>query len=278
MSLENSSTKTPNIPMIWMFRGSFFLNLFKSYFYIFFGKSNLVRLALRMRLKDKRRLKSNDYNLKNLHESLEVIRNKSLEEYPHYDYGAGYNYQSLEELNLCGFRSTEKRISALKLNERLMGKRVLDIGSNMGSILFSVRDSIKSGLGIEINKFLVEQSEIISSYLKCSEKLDFLSISFENLNNYQDPFDIILSLANHSTFDGNTKQSLDSYFRKINELLVDGGELIFESHPPEIEPPDSLEKTSEVIKKYFSVTKIDVQGLNGFLDKNRSYFICKKKI
>ena len=277
MSLENSSARTLNVPIIWMFRDSFLLNLFKSYFYIFFGKSNLVRLALRMRLKDKQKLKSSDYDLKNLHGSLELIRNKSLEEYPHYDYGAGYNYQSLEELNLSGFRSTEERISALKLNERLMEKRVLDIGSNMGSILFSVRDSIKSGLGIEINKFLIEQSEIISSHLKSDKKLDFLSISFEDLKNYQDSFDVVLSLANHSTFDGNTKQSLDSYFRKINELLVKDGELIFESHPPEIEPTDSLEKTSEVIEKYFSVTKIDVQGLNGFLDKNRSYFICKKK-
>tara|TARA_Y100000766_G_C18881807_1_gene593832 strand:- start:852 stop:1688 length:837 start_codon:yes stop_codon:yes gene_type:complete len=277
MSLENLSPKKLNFPIIWVFRDSFFLNLFKTYFYIFFGKSNLVKLALRMRLKDKQKLKSNDYDLKNLHGSLELIRNKSLEEYPHYDYGAGYNYQSLKELNLSGFRSTEERVSALKLNERLMDKRVLDIGSNMGSILFSVRESIKSGLGIEINKFLVEQSEIISSHLKSDKKLDFLSISFEDLKNYQDSFDVVLSLANHSTFDGNTKQSLDSYFRKINELLVKDGELIFESHPPEIEPTHSLEKTIEVIEKYFSITKIDVQGLNGFLDKNRSYFICKKK-
>jgi spermidine synthase len=276
MSLENTSTKRAKTPTISLFQKRNFISIFKLYFYIMFGRSNLLRLALRMRFKDKRNLQKGNRALESLHESLERIRNQSIKEYPHYDYGSGYNYQSLEELNLSGFRLTEKRVSALNLNQRLQGKRVLDIGSNMGCVLFSVRDSIKSGLGVEINKFLVEQSDLIASYLNSNKKLKFICTSFENLSKNQYSFDVILSLANHSTYDGNTKQSLDSYFSKIYELLADDGQLIFESHPPEIEPYDNLEKTFDIIKKYFSTTKIEVKGLNGFLDKNRTYIVCKK--
>lgn len=171
MSLENTSTKVPKTPIIWLFQKQNFLNIFILYFYIIFTRSNLLRLALRMRLKDKRNLQKGNSSLENLHKSLERVRNQSIKEYPHYDYGSGYNYQSYEELNLSGFRSTEKRVSELNLNQRLQGKRVLDIGSNMGCVLFSVRDSIQSGLGVEINEFLVEQSNLISSYLNSNKKL-----------------------------------------------------------------------------------------------------------
>jgi SAM-dependent methyltransferase len=266
-------------PKVSLFKKSNFLSLLKTYFYILCGRSNLVRLALRMRLKDRQVIqKKGNLPLITLHKSLEVIRNKSLEKYPHYDYGSGYNYQSFLELNLSGFRSTETRVSALDLNKILLDKTVLDIGSNMGSVLFNVRESIKYGLGVEINEFLVEQSQVISKYLNANEKLEFLSIPFENVTKTKYEFNAILSLANHSTFDGNTKQTLDSYFQKIHNLLTDDGILIFESHPPELEPEDSLEKTINLIGEYFSATKIDANGLNGFLDKNRTYFLCKKKI
>jgi len=273
MSLEDIS------PKIWLFQKSIYSNIVKAYFYILCGRSNLVRLALKMRLKDRRdALKRRSHSLTTLHQSLEGVRNKSLDKYPHFDYGAGYNYQSNLELHLSGFRSTEKRVMALNLTERLLGKTVLDIGSNMGAILFNVRESIKSGLGVEINEFLVEQSELISNYLNSNEKLKFSNIPFEDLNEEQSTFDVILSLANHSTFDGNTKQSLDSYFNKIYGLLTEDGQLIFESHPPAIEPVDTLNNTINLIEKYFTATKIEAEGLDGFLDKDRTYFICTKKV
>ena len=53
----------------------------------------------------------------------------------------------------------------------------------MGSILFNVRSSIQFGLGVEINEFLVEQSELISQHLDSKEKLKFLNIPFEELKN-----------------------------------------------------------------------------------------------
>jgi len=265
-------------PKAWLFQKSNPISVLKIYFYILLGRSNLVKLALKMRLKDRQAIeKQGNLSLIDLHKSLEVIRNQSLDKYPHYDYGAGYNYQSFSELNLSGFRSTETRVSALDLNDVLSGKTVLDIGSNMGSVLFNVRESIKYGLGVEINEFLVEQSQLIAKYLKVNNKLEFLSIPFEQVSKTRHEFDAILSLANHSTFDGNTKQSLDSYFHKIHNLLTDDGILIFESHPPALEPADSLQKTINLMGNYFSTTKVDVQGLDGFLDKNRTYFFCKKK-
>ena len=147
----------------------------------------------------------------------------------------------------------------------------------MGSILFNVRSSIQFGLGVEINEFLVEQSELISQHLDSKEKLKFLNIPFEELKKHEYSFDAILSLANHSTYDGNTKQSLDSYFDKIYELLSDNGQLIFESHPPELEPPEALKRTVSLMQEYFSIEEVHAEGLNGFLDKNRTYYVCTKR-
>ena len=66
MELKDSS------PMIWLFTGSRFLNVLKAYFYIFFGRSNLVRLALRTRLNDWHKVqKQRNIALNHLHKSLE---------------------------------------------------------------------------------------------------------------------------------------------------------------------------------------------------------------
>ena len=84
-------------------------------------------------------------------------------------------------------------------------------------------------------------------------------------------------MANHSTYDGNTKQGIDDYFKKISSILERDGEIIFESHPPQIEPKDKLQKTISTIEKYFIIQEMPNVQMPGFLDKNRLYLIARKR-
>jgi len=68
-------------------------------------------------------------------------------------------------------------------------------------------------------------------------------------------YDVVLSLANDSTYDGNTKQDLGSYFKKISAVLNKDGVMVFESHPPAIENTEQLEKTLGAIRRYFKLRK-----------------------
>lgn len=138
----------------------------------------------------------------------------------------------------------------------------------------SLADEIEKGTGVELNPYLVATGKKVQNYLDVNN-IDFISSSFEDYNPTEQKFDVILSLANHSTYDGNTKQPLDSYFQKIANLLIEDGELIFESHPPQIEP--KLEQTISIIEKYFAIEEKPQVNLSSFLDKNRTYLIARKK-
>ncbi|WP_019216304.1 class I SAM-dependent methyltransferase [Legionella tunisiensis] len=236
----------------------------------------LDRLSVRNKLKDYLSvLRSRDEKLWELHAKLELIRSEMRMNYDSYDYGNGYYYQSMRRINLSGHRNTEDRIEQLGLAQRVANKTVLDIGSNSGFLLLSLSQYIKNGIGIEINDYLVSTGLAVKNYLNITN-VELISGTFEDYPENNSQFDIILSLANHCTYDGNTKQSVDSYFRKIAHLLTDEGQVIFESHPPEIEPIEKLNQTICIIEKYFIIEEKPNLNLKGFLDKNRYYLIARK--
>lgn len=237
----------------------------------------LDRISVRNKLKDYLSvLRSRDEKLWELHAKLELIRSEMSRNYDSYDYGNGYYYQSMQRINLSGHRNTEDRIEQLDLKQRVADKTVLDIGSNAGFLLLSLSQSIKNGIGIEINDYLVSTGLAVKNYLNVAN-VELLPGTFEDYPEDDGRFDVILSLANHCTYDGNTKQSVDSYFRKIAHLLVDGGQVIFESHPPEIEPIEKLNHTIGIIENYFVIEERPLLNMKGFLDKNRHYVIARKK-
>jgi SAM-dependent methyltransferase len=237
----------------------------------------LDRRSMKNALKDYRNtLKSNNKNLWTLHTHLEHIREEMKSNYNSYDYGNGYYYQSMQMVNISGHRNTEDRVEQLALRNRVAGKTVLDIGANAGFLLLSLAPYIKKGIGIEINDYLVSTGLVVKNYLDVTN-IDFISGAFEDYSSSHGSFDIILSLANHCTFDGNTKQNIDSYFKKISYLLVDEGQIVFESHPPEIEPKEVLDKTINILKKYFLIEEEPYVNMDGFLDRNRHYIIARKK-
>ena len=86
----------------------------------------------------------------------------------------------------------------------------------------------------------------------------------------------MLSFANHHTYDGNTRQSLEEYFARCHALTRPGGRLIFESHPPEIEGAHFGE-TVKIIERFYDIERNEVHDYGTFLDKNRRFIVATRR-
>jgi len=234
------------------------------------------RAALWNRLRDYTSiLLAGDKKLLSFHKEINQSLLDQSVEYAHYDYGEGYFYQSLASAHISGFRNTEERIGQLGLNALVKEKSVLDIGCNTGFLLLSLASSYKYGFGFDLNPYIVQIANKTKLYMGVNNT-DVVTSSFEDLKP-QPMYDVILSFANHSTFDENTKQDVGSYFKKIASTLNDGGMLIFESHPPAFEDKTKLENVINVIKTLFCIDEIKQLPLRGFLDEGRTYVLARKR-
>tara|TARA_B110000114_G_C15000848_1_gene360675 strand:+ start:191 stop:880 length:690 start_codon:yes stop_codon:yes gene_type:complete len=193
-----------------------------------------------------------------------------------YDYGEGYFYQSLDKINLSGLRDTKKRIDVYDLEEFTANKKILDIGSNIGAILFEIKNNYNFAKGIEYNKNLVEISNKINEKLKI-KNIEFICEDFLNYN-FLETFDMILSLANHHTFDKGIS-SINDYLKKIDNILDKGGILVFESHHPNYEPAEVFNKLKNLLVDEFNyiLIKEKVLEFQNFYDMNRTVLYFLKK-
>ena len=192
-----------------------------------------------------------------------------------YDYGEGFFYQSVPLIKLKGLRNTEKRIEKLKLKDYLNKKVVLDIGTNIGAIPIMQNDLYKKCIGIDHNSDVINVATEIKNYFNMSN-LEFICDNFMTYN-FDTKFDVVLSLANHSTYDKGIKET-GEYFLKILEILNTGGVLILESHSPLYEDPLSYLKIVESLKKNYSICDEGKYDFGNFYDKDRVYHILKKSI
>ena len=133
-----------------------------------------------------------------------------------YDYGDSFFYQSMPCINLRGLRDTSKRIKKLELEKYTENKTILDVGTNVGAIILNIKNNFKKATGIEHNPKLIEIANIIKEYLNY-KNLDFLAENF-NTYNFSEKFDVILSLANHFTYDKGITDT-DNYFKKLMKLF-----------------------------------------------------------
>lgn len=191
------------------------------------------------------------------------------------DYGAGYFYQSIPNIKISGLRDTEYRSNTMKLAEIEKSKNILDIGCHTGAIvLFKLNEHNCDG--IDYNHSCIKVANYIKdkfSFKKCN----FIHGNFMNYN-LKKKYDVILSLANHHTYDGgitNTKH----YFNKIKSIINPGGEIYLESHHPQIETKEifySLYK--EYLSENFKILR-DIKYENkNFLDNGRSFLLLKNQI
>jgi hypothetical protein len=191
-----------------------------------------------------------------------------------FDYGLGYFYQSIECINLTGLRNSKKRIVDLDLDNLTENQIVLDIGSNIGAISIELESNFKHFDNIEYNKSLNLVGEYISKNLS-KTNISFISDDFIKYS-FNKKYNVILSLANHTTFDGGISDS-EVYFNKIESLLLIGGILILESHHPKYEDISKFKEIVNTLKNKFIIINSGKYNFNNFYDDGRVFYILKKK-
>jgi hypothetical protein len=105
--------------------------------------------------------------------------------------------------------------------------------------------------GVEINPYLIDISNDTKEYLEI-ENTNFHNCSFEDFK-IDTKYDIIFSLANDSTIDGNTRFNFSEYIEKIINLLSKNGIVIFESQAMDMMPESKFEPKLNHLKQYFSI-------------------------
>lgn len=161
-------------------------------------------------------------------------------------------YQGFDEIKIDGWRNTEKRYDSYKIEKYLTkNKHALDIGCNTGFFTLYISRFVQNIVGVEINPYLIDIANDTKDYLKITSVV-FYKSSFEDFVS-NEKFDIIFSLANDETIDGNTKFTFKEYIEKITKMLVNKGFLIFESQAADAYDKSKFKPKFKFLKEKFNV-------------------------
>lgn len=235
------------------------------------NRSKLQRLSLMNRLKDYQRL-AGDSDLLSLHRELNRCLFDATNKWDSYDYGEGYFYQGWDRIGVTGLRDTTARVEAMGLRDLLKGNIVLEIGCNTGFLSLAIADVVERIEGFDLNPHIVDVAKRTAKYLEI-DNAEFSITAFEDYE-VTSKFDAVLSFANHSTYDGNTRFSIEQFFAQCRDLIQPNGLFIFESHPPHHEG-EGLEDVCAIIEKLFEVEDRQVLQYGTTLDTNRTFIVAK---
>jgi 2-polyprenyl-3-methyl-5-hydroxy-6-metoxy-1,4-benzoquinol methylase len=194
-----------------------------------------------------------DKKLNELHNKLEKHLSTQSEKWKSFVYAKekGF-YQGFEEIKINGCRPTEERFQRYNIEKYLKKeKNALDIGCNCGFFTLFASKYLKNIDGVELNPYLIEIGNDTKEYLQNSNT-DFHSSSFEDFS-AKKKYDIIFSLANDETIDGNTKFTFKEYINKICDFLNPNGFLMFETVSPDTYEPRLFEPKLRILKEKFSI-------------------------
>ena len=234
--------------------------------------SKVEKVGWLNRQKDYMALRGDDKRLA-LHHKLHSLLADAAAQWDSYDYGEGYFYQGYAAIGITGLRSTEERVQAMGLNEIVAGKTVFEIGCNTGFLSLSIADAAAEVTGFDINSHLIAVAEAVAEYQGASH-VNFASSRFEDWSDAA-RYDVVLSFANHSTYDENTSQGIDEYFDRCAAHTNDGGLLVFESHPPAHEG-DGLDGVCRSIEQHFKIETRRVLEYGSFLDNGRTFIVARR--
>ena len=238
-----------------------------------FAGSNLRRRSILNRQRDYVALAGRPDRFR-LHALIHQHLQRAQREWQGLDYGEGYFYQGYQAIGISGLRDTEARMQAMNLVERVSGKRVLEIGCNTGFIAAQISATARAVVGLDINGHLVTIAALVADELR-RENCAFTAAPFETFE-AAEPFDVVLSFANHSTFDGNTTQPLDQYFERCAAALRPDGELLFESHAPAYEG-DRLATALSSLERHFEIRSRTTLNAGTFLDRGRTFVVATRR-
>jgi SAM-dependent methyltransferase len=173
-------------------------------------------------------------------------------------YASDYPCQGLSRIGISGIKPSEERLHRYGIQSYLKPTDlVLDIGSNNGFLALSMAPLVREIHGIEFNPYLVNISHTTCQFLQIRNAQfilgDFVEFTSETR------YDVVLSLANHCTIDGNLSIDFELYIARIHSLLRPDGLLLFESHnvfaPGAGTPGDDgdLDQKFDVVERYFEI-------------------------
>lgn len=186
-----------------------------------------------------------------LHDKLNKLKNEQKAKWNSFVYCDGYFYQGYDRIGISGIKPTESRFSNYEIEKYLdKSKTVLDIGANSGFLACFLSKFVKNVDGIELNPYLVCMGKTTAEFLELNN-VNFILGDFIKYN-YVKKYDIIFSLSNHYTIDGNLNIDFDYFIAKIFNNLKSGGILFFESHNLNGDDKDITEKF-KIASKYFEL-------------------------
>jgi SAM-dependent methyltransferase len=235
--------------------------------------ARLRSLSLRNRRKDYVHLSAHPER-RPLH--AEFNRQLALQEqrWDSHDYGEGWFYQSSAELGITGLRDTAGRVDAFNLLELVGGKSVLEIGCNTGFLSLAVAAAAARTVAFDANPYLIAIAEAARRFLN-RQNVEFLVSDFESFAS-EAPFDVVLSFANHHTYDGRMRLDLETYFARCHALTRRGGRLVFESHPPELEG-NAFGHTLAIIERFYTIERSEIHDYGTFLDRRRRFLVAVRR-
>jgi SAM-dependent methyltransferase len=173
-------------------------------------------------------------------------------------YAFDYPYQGLSRIGISGIKPSEERLQRYGIQSYLKPTDlVLDIGSNNGFLTLSMAPLVREIHGIEFNPYLVNISHTTGQFLHIQNARFILGDFVEWTS--ESRYDVILSLANHCTIDGNLSVDFELYIAKFHTLLAPDGILLFESHnvfgPGAGTPGDDgdLDLKFNIVERYFEI-------------------------
>jgi len=191
--------------------------------------------------------------LAELHKKLEhhILKQKSNWKSFVYAQQMGF-YQGFEEIKLSGCRPTEQRLERYDIKNYLTNEKIaLDIGCNCGFFVLHLSKFLKYVDGVEINPYLVNVGKDTQEFLKI-RNVDLVATRFEDFNPTK-KYDIIFSLANDDTIDGNTEFTFDEYIEKIQGLLNKDGYLMWETISPDTYDPELFKPKRTILEQRFTL-------------------------
>ena len=189
--------------------------------------------------------------LKELQKKLRIHADEQIEKWDSFVYAQqnGF-YQGFEEIGIDGCRPTEKRFARYQIEKYLSkDKMVLDIGCNCGFLTIYLSRFLKHIDGVELNPFLTNIGKDTKEFLG-EKNVEFHTSSFEEFKTDK-KYEIIFSLANDDTIDGNTKFTFNEYIKKIQELIQPKGILMWETISPDTYDPKLFEPKRKILEEKF---------------------------
>ena len=237
------------------------------------SKPSYTEIRKMLEKKDKQNVKRRK-ELAPLHKRLSELKLTQSEKWDSFVYCDGYFYQGFEKIGISGIKPSEKRVEKYGIQKYLTkDKIVLDIGSNSGFLASYISEFVKEVDAIELNPYLVEMGKETAKFLTI-ENIDFIEGNFIT-HGFSTNYDIVFSLSNHFTIDGNLNIDFESYIKKIYDLMKPGGFMMFESHNINGDDKD-LDQKFRMASKYFDL--IDYKMISAFYpaDIDKLFAIFKR--